>query len=141
VRRDFSNLNLDPPFHPLAYVFTPGVLKSAKYWKSKRRDWQSYVFKVREGDGQLDDGSSSSQSESPPKKAKDQGLKRRKGRPPRTVRLPHSKKPKVNDVTEPTDKKSITELTGMSGGDLVEICHQYSHLVSPVKTGTVMILC
>jgi hypothetical protein len=132
---------LDPPFHPQAFVFTPYVLKSAKYWKSKRCDWQSHVFKVRDGDGQLDDGSSSSQSESPSKKAKDQVPKKRKGRPPKTVKVPPSKKPKFNDVMEPTDKKSITELTHMGGGDLVQICHQYSHLVSPVKTGTVMILC
>jgi hypothetical protein len=132
---------LDPPFHPLAYVFTSDLLKSSKYWKSKKRDWQSHVLKVREGDGQLYDGSSGSESESPPKKAKDQGLKKRKGRPPKTVQLPHPKKPKVNDVTELTDRKSITELTGMSGGDLVEICHRYSNLVSPVKTGTVTILC
>lgn len=85
--RDFSKIDLDPPFHPLAYLFTSDLLKSSKYWKSKKRDWQSHVLKVCEGDVQLDDGSSSNQSESHPKKAKDRGLKRRKGRPPKTVQV------------------------------------------------------
>jgi hypothetical protein len=130
VKRDFSTLDLDPRFHRHTFFLDSEHLKLSTYWKGARRAWFNLVNQYRAGGKQPDDDSLSSQSDPSSKKARatSKGAKKR----PR-------KKNKIDNDIESFDSKSITELTGSGGGDLIELCHRYSPQLSPVKEGMLII--